>query len=61
MLVVDRVSSYMWDYYLLNRTLRTIIKILGDLFARLERQYGTKVKAVEYDNEAITVKLKVRE
>jgi hypothetical protein len=53
LLVVDRVSGWMWDFYLQDRRTDTVIAALDNLFGMLERQYEIKVKVVESDNEII--------
>jgi hypothetical protein len=54
LLVVDRVSGYMWDFYMRDRKTDTVITALHELLGLLERQYEIKVKAVESDNEIIS-------
>ncbi|KAL2137577.1 hypothetical protein VTI28DRAFT_8991 [Corynascus sepedonium] len=51
LLIVDRVSGYMWDFYLQDRKTDTVITAISDLLGILERQYEVKVKAIESDNE----------
>ena len=55
LLISDRVTGYMWDYYLQpRRAAEDILTALKDLIPTMERQYGAKVKAVECDNEITT-------
>jgi hypothetical protein len=61
MLLTDRVSGYMWDYYLQDRTTESIIAALASFLGMMERQFGIKIKAFEADNEIITVKPPVKE
>lgn len=52
LLLTDRVSGYMWDYYLqTRRATEDVITALKDFILMLERQYGIQVKAIECDNE----------
>jgi hypothetical protein len=60
MLVTDRYSGHMWDFYFKdNRPARSIIKVLNDLVLLLVVQFGTTVKVIESDNEIFTVKADV--
>jgi hypothetical protein len=54
LLVVDRVSGWMWDFYLQDRRTDAVIAALDNLIGMLERQYEIKVKVVESDNEIIS-------
>jgi hypothetical protein len=54
LLIVDRVSGRMWDFYLQDRRTDTVIAALDNLIRMLERQYEAKVKVVESDNEIIS-------
>ncbi len=56
MLVTDRDSGLIWDYYLRNRSATEIIQALEDLFKILDRQHHLKVAVVQCDNEIITTK-----
>jgi Reverse transcriptase (RNA-dependent DNA polymerase)/GAG-pre-integrase domain len=60
MLITDRWSGQIWDYYLTDRTAASIIAALKDFFERLERQYGIKPKVIECDNELYLRKHDVR-
>ncbi|KAH7462214.1 hypothetical protein FOMA001_g18721 [Fusarium oxysporum f. sp. matthiolae] len=51
MLITDRWSGMIWDYYLADRHTGTLITALKDLFGLLERQYQLKPKVLECDNE----------
>jgi Reverse transcriptase (RNA-dependent DNA polymerase) len=51
MLITDRFSGYIWDFYLQNRQARTITDALRWLFSILERQYQIKPEVIECDNE----------
>ncbi|KAJ3454849.1 hypothetical protein MRS44_013449 [Fusarium solani] len=51
MLITDRWSGMIWDYYLVERKTGPIINVLNDLFGILERQYQIKPKVIECDNE----------
>ncbi|KAF7136791.1 hypothetical protein CNMCM5793_006309 [Aspergillus hiratsukae] len=59
MLVTDRWSGLVWDYYLQDRTSDTIIKALEDLFRTLKHQYNIIPKIIECDNEIVTQKPQV--
>ena len=55
LLITDRASGYMWDYYLQpRRDTADILTALKDFIPTMERQYGINVRAVECDNEIIT-------
>ena len=56
MLITDRWSGYMWDYYLKDRTTGSIITAMKSLFGILEQQYGIKPTVIECDNEIVTQK-----
>lgn len=53
LLVVDRESGSMWDYYLKQTTTETVILALHDLIGILDQQHEVKVKVVESDQEII--------
>ncbi|KAL1973105.1 hypothetical protein VTN31DRAFT_6647 [Thermomyces dupontii] len=50
LLITDRISQMMWDYYLDDRRSDSIVTAQKHLQI-LERQYGIRVKAMECDNE----------
>jgi hypothetical protein len=51
MLLTDRSSGFMWDYYLPDRLTETIQACLLDFFKILKRQNHTKPAVIECDNE----------
>jgi transposase InsO family protein len=51
MLVTDRFSDHIWDFYLTNRRANTIVTALEWLLRILERQFQVKPEAIESDNE----------
>ena len=51
MLITDRWSGLCWDYYLSDRTAKTIITVLKHLFGTLKRQFNIEPKIAEVDNE----------
>lgn len=53
MLVTDRWSGYIWDYYIWNRTAPVLILALQKLFGLLERQFQLRPRVIECDNEII--------
>ena len=59
MLITDRWSGYIWDYYLKDRTGPSIIAVFKSLFGILDRRYGIKPTVIECDNELTTQKPKV--
>lgn len=59
MLITDRWSGFIWDYYLEDRTSETIIQALRHLLQTLER-YKIHPRVVECDNEIYSVKPRVR-
>jgi hypothetical protein len=50
-LITDRWSGFIWEYYLVERRAGAIILALKYLFVLLDRQYQIKPKVVECDNE----------
>src|SRR5208282_554090 len=60
LLITDRWSGMIWDYYLQDRTAQSIITALESLFRMLQAQYLIKPKVVECDNEIITIKPQVQ-
>ena len=56
MLLTDRKSGYMWDFYLQDRTTDSIITVLSTFLGLLERQYELKPQVIECDNELTTQK-----
>ena len=59
MLITDRWSSLIWDFYLQDRTALSIIAAIDALLQILSRQYKTTPKVVECDNELTQVKSRV--
>jgi hypothetical protein len=60
MLITDRVTGFMWDYYFKdNRTARSIIKPLESFIILIKTQFNITVKIIETDNEIVTVKPEV--
>jgi hypothetical protein len=53
MLVTDRYSGLIWDYYLSDRQQGTILLALQHLFNYLDRQYKIKPLKMECDNEIL--------
>ncbi|OAQ57705.1 polyprotein [Purpureocillium lilacinum] len=51
MLITDRWSGYVWDYYLVERRLGTIHEALKDLLGTLEHQHQLRPRVIECDNE----------
>jgi hypothetical protein len=60
MMVTDRWTGFIWDYYLEDRTAVSIITALKHLFGMLERQYKVKPKIIECDHEIVSRKHAVR-
>src|SRR5947199_2889827 len=46
----------MWDFYLQDCTMDSIITVLSMFLSLLERQYELKLQVIEYDNELMTQK-----
>lgn len=61
MLVTDRWSGYVWDFYLQDRLAGTIIEALKILLGTLERRFSFKPSVIECDNEIYIRKLVVRQ
>jgi hypothetical protein len=53
MLVMDRYTGLMWDYYLPNHQGETILAALKHLFGYLNRQFKIKPQKIECDNEIL--------
>lgn len=51
MLVTDRWSGMIWDYYLYTRASTEVKAALQDLFSHLDRQYNIKPRVIECDGE----------
>jgi hypothetical protein len=51
MLITDRYSGFVWDFYLRTRDAQSIIIGLQWLLTILERQYQIKPEVIECDNE----------
>ena len=51
LLITDRWSGLMWDYYLTDHKSNTILTALMHLFGTLERQYQLRPQKIECDNE----------
>ena len=60
MIVTDRWSGYMWDYYMEKRTAKAIIGALEHLRRLLQTQYGFTIKVIECDNEITEIKASVK-
>lgn len=60
MLITDRYSGFMWDFYFKdNRSAKSIIKFLDIIVRFLKRQYNITVKVIECDGEIATTKPEV--
>ena len=60
MLVTDRYSGFLWDFYFKdNRPAKSIIGFLDIMTRFLERQYNIRVKVIECDGEITISKLEV--
>ena len=60
MLITDRYSGHMWDFYFKdNRPARSIIKELDEFVLFAKVQFNITVKVIESDNEIFTVKADV--
>ena len=59
MLVTDRSTGLIWDFYLADRKSRTIINSLSYLLDFLKQHYNLVPKVVECDNELTTQKPKI--
>lgn len=51
MLITDRYSGLVWDYYLSDRKGITLYQALYGFLGHLDRQYNIKPKVIETDNE----------
>jgi hypothetical protein len=61
MLLTNRNTSYVWNYYLVNRIFQTLIKTFRSFFGIMTYRYDLVVKVIECDNEIIERNLKVAE
>lgn len=59
MLITDRWSGFIWDYYLQDRKAQSIIVAIDSLFKILSRQFRVTPRVVECDNEITQVKPQV--
>jgi hypothetical protein len=60
MLVTDRFSRFLWDFYHKdNRPAKTIILFLGTIVRFLKKQYNITVKTIECNGEITTTKPEV--
>ena len=60
MLITDRFSGFLWDFYFKdNRPARSIISTLSIFVKFLKSQFNITVKVIETDNEIVTVKQQV--
>lgn len=59
-LVTERTSGYMWDFYLTDRKSKTLIDLLTYIIDFFESRYK-KPSVIECDNEIVTQKPKVAE
>jgi len=60
MLITDRWSGYMWDFYLQDRTADSIITVLSTFLGLLKNQYELKPQVFECDNELTSQKPRVK-
>ena len=60
LLITDRCTGMMWDYYLSDRSAPSIIKCLQHFINMVAVQYDEKVKVIECDNEMFTRKLEIK-
>ena len=51
LLITDRWSGLMWDYYLTDHKSETILGAIQHLLGTLERQYQIRPQRIECDNE----------
>jgi hypothetical protein len=61
MLVTDLYSGFIWNFYLKDRTSGTIIGALEMLFGILRTQYQVAPGVIEFDNEIVGQKPKVKD
>ena len=59
MLITDRWSGLIWDFYLQDRTALSIIAAINALLQILSQQYKVTPKVVECDNKLTQVKPQV--
>ncbi|RMZ87426.1 hypothetical protein DV736_g5352, partial [Chaetothyriales sp. CBS 134916] len=61
MLLTCRVTGYIWDYYMTNRSTASIIAIFNSFLGMMKAQHNITVKVIECDNEITEVKPQVAE
>src|SRR5262249_46187547 len=61
MLVTDRYTGLVWDFYLENRTAKSIINALSYLLDVLKQTYDLKPEVIECDNEITSQKPQVNQ
>jgi hypothetical protein len=53
MLITDRYSGYIWDYYLKTRQHKELVPVFKDFLGHLVRQYQLKPQVIECDREIL--------
>jgi hypothetical protein len=61
MLLIDRATGYIWDYYLKDRMANTIIAVLKQVSKAFINWYSRTFDIIECDNEITIVKPRVKE
>ncbi|KAL1996476.1 hypothetical protein VTN49DRAFT_8076 [Thermomyces lanuginosus] len=60
-LFTDRVSGFMWDYYLQSRSEASITAIFDRFLRMMQIQLKTSIRAVECDNEITRIKPDIKD
>ncbi len=61
LLISDRASGMAWDYYLQDRSAKSLIRALESFFGLITNRYKVKPLVVECDNEFSSVNAAVRQ
>jgi hypothetical protein len=51
MILIDRATGYMWDYYFVTRKFADLIRIFDAFFNIMKMHNSIKIKIVERDNK----------
>jgi len=58
LIITDRFSGMMWDYYLPNREAPTILDVLRHFLDGVKRQLRLRIRIIECDNEIASIQFK---
>lgn len=61
MLITDRFSGFIWDFYMASHTSVEILEMLKWFFEYLEKHHNIRPIKIEMDNEIFLHRLEVKE